>query len=147
MPSGGNHPPRQAAMVSGPGALSQRTDGQPVRDLPDARYGENKAFTAAQAGAPMASQPPLSGGGGAPALDLSQLVGLGEPSLNPDEPVTAGAAAGAGAGPEALGLPRSDMQSEAQALGKYLPVMIRVSQMDDATPAFKRYVRQLVANL
>lgn len=134
-------------MVSGPGALSQRTDGQPVADLPNARYGENKEFTALQAGAPLASAPSLSGGGGAPALDLSQLVGLGEPSLNPDEPVTAGAAAGAGVGPEALGLPRSDMQAEAQALGKYLPTMIRVSQMDDATPAFKRYVRELIANL
>lgn len=115
--------------------------------LPDARYGENKAFQQIQQGAPLASAPsPTTPGNGA-GLDLSQLVGLGEATTQPETPVTAGAAAGAGPGPEALGLPRDAVQEEAKSLAKYLPTMIQVSNLDDATPAFKRYVREMLANL
>ena len=145
MPSGGYRQPSNPAQVSGPGALSQRTDGQPMRDLPDARYGENAQFRADQQGAPLASASSVTGGGG--GIDLSQIVGLGEASTQPGTPVTDGAAMGAGAGPEALGLPRDDLQEEAQALKKYLPVMIQIADSDDATPEFKRYVKTLLANL
>ncbi len=82
--------------MSGPGALSQRTDGgpgQPVRTLPDAKYGENRDFTAQEAGAPMA--------GAGPAMP--PVVGLDAPSTRPDEHVTHGVPIGPGAGPEALG--------------------------------------------
>ena len=61
MPSGGDHPPVNPAAVSGPGALSQRTDGkQPVMALPNAKYGENKDFQAVESGAPMGSPPRLT---------------------------------------------------------------------------------------
>lgn len=144
---GGYRKPTNPAAVSGPGAMSARTDGQPRMDLPNAAYGENKAFQQIQAGAPLPSSPSPTTPGGGMGLDLSQVVGLGEASTQPDTPVTAGAAAGAGPGPDVLGLPRSDKQEEAQALAKYLPVMISVSNAEDATPAFKRYVRELLANL
>ncbi len=93
---GGYQAPANPAPVSGPGALSQRTDGgvgQPVRDLPDAKYGENKAFTEQQQGAPLA--------GASPAMP--PIVGLDAPSQRPDEHVTTGVPVGPGAGPEALG--------------------------------------------
>jgi len=92
---GGYQPPAKPAPVSGPGALSQRTDGgpgQPVRTLPNAGYGESKAFVDQQQGAPLAQAP-----------GLPPVVPLDAPSNRPDEPVTTGAPLGPGAGPEALG--------------------------------------------
>jgi|GEM_PF-6267063 len=77
--------------VSAPGANSTRTDQQPMRDLPDAGYGENKEFREMQAGAPMAATP-------APPSP----VGLFEPSQRPGEPVSYGANFGEGPGSEAL---------------------------------------------
>lgn len=142
---GGYRRPTNPAQVSGPGALSRRTDGQPVMDLPDARYGENKEFTAVEAGAPMASQPPVTGGGGGPALDLSQLVGLGEPSLS-DEPVTAGAAAGAGPGLEVLGA-RTPVQADSEFLRKYWPVLAKAAQREDAAPSLKKFARLLFTQM
>lgn len=92
---GGYQPPAHPAPVSGPGALSQRTDGgagQPIRDWPDAGYGENKSYRAQQAGAPLAQSP-----------GLPPVIPLDAPSQRPGEPVTAGAPLGPGPGPEALG--------------------------------------------
>ena len=57
--------PTNKNAVSGPGALSQRTDGaQPVMRLPNAGYGESKAFEEQQQAAPLGD----SGGAGAPNL-------------------------------------------------------------------------------
>jgi hypothetical protein len=42
--AGGYQKPSKPASVSGPGKLSRRTDGGPaqkLRDIPDAKYGEN----------------------------------------------------------------------------------------------------------
>ena len=146
---GGYRAPANPAAVSGPGALSARTDGQPRMDLPNAAYGENKAYQEIQSGAPLASSPSPTTPGGGMGIDLSQVVGLGEGTTQPDTPVTAGAAAGAGPGPDALGLPRDDKQEEARTLAQSgaLTRMIQVSNLDGATPAFKRYVRELLANL
>lgn len=95
---GGYQAPRNPAPVSGPGALSQRTDGgpgQPVRSLPDAKYGENRDFVTQEQGAPMA--------GTSPAAAMPPVVGLDAPTQRPDEHVTTGVPIGPGAGPEALG--------------------------------------------
>jgi hypothetical protein len=56
-----------------------------------------------QRGAPLAQQdsvPTMAVGGPAGA---PEVVGPGEPSARPDEPVTAGSPLGPGAGPEVLG--------------------------------------------
>lgn len=154
MPSGGYRKPSSPAPVSGPGAHSRRTDGQPMRDLPNADYGENATFRELQGGAPLAS---TAAGSPANAVDpavaaeqvLSQLTGLGEPSLDPNQPVTAGAAAGAGPGMEALGLPMTDLderKADARALGPYLPAMIAAASQRGAAPSFKRFVRRLIAD-
>lgn len=147
MPSGGNHPPAHPAAVSPPGAMSQRTDGrpQPVRDITGGQYGQAQQFRDIQQGAPMAttsSAPTPSAGGGASA---APMAGFGDASAMPDTPVTDGADAGAGAGSDALGLPQNNMSGELQKIGKYLPVMIRIADSDDATPAFRQYVRQLLS--
>jgi hypothetical protein len=97
------------ASVSGPGALSQRTDapGQPIRSLPDPKYGEAGEFAAQQKAAPLAEAPGAPPGpapsdmarqiqsapGPAPApRQLPGLFDQGDPSI----PVTSGAPMGPG---------------------------------------------------
>ena len=146
MPSGGLHSPTNPASVSGPGALSQRTDGkQPVMALPNAKYGENKDFQAVESGAPMGSPPgsPTPGSGGAPA---EMPVGFGAPTANPNEPVTAGAAVGPGVDQSALNLPKGDTPQELrQKYGPILPALIAESQSQFATQAYKDSVAALLA--
>lgn len=91
-------------MVSGPGQLSQRTDGgpgnekQPIRVGPGGAYGDRQAAIEQQRAAPL-PQVPDAGGAGVPAYTGGPLNG---PSERPGEPVTHGSPLGAGAGPEAL---------------------------------------------
>lgn len=97
------------AQVSGPGPYSKRTDtgGQPIRELPDAKYGEAKEFRETQKAAPLAKaegppNPPSPseiggpGGGqakGAPSpRTLPKLFDRGDPGI----PITAGAPVGPG---------------------------------------------------
>jgi len=100
------------AQVSGPGALSKRTDagGQPIRSLPDPKYGEAGEFAAQQKAAPLAEAPGAPAGpapsdmarklqaapgpeaGPAPGQPLPGLFDQGDPGI----PVTAGAPMGAG---------------------------------------------------
>lgn len=101
------------AKVSGPGALSQRTDagGQPIRALPDPKYGEAGEFAAQQKAAPLAEAPAgpagpapsdmarklmgAPGPEGGPAPEPRPMPGLFDPG-DPSIPVTSGAPIGAG---------------------------------------------------
>lgn len=99
--------------VSGPGALSRRTDTGPTQklaDLPDADYGENATYKDLQRGAGLAQAP---GGDEAAMAAAAQAAGnvipFGSPTQAPGTPVTDGADAGAGQGMNALGIqPQSD---------------------------------------
>lgn len=131
MPAGGYRTPASPAPVSGPGALSQRTDGgQPIRDLPDARYGESADFVAQQQGAPLAqatgpSDVPMPRTGASitepsvPAGPPAELTPLFAPTARPDEPVTAGSPLGAGPGPSPVGI-MAQPGSLSDALGRYV---------------------------
>ena len=132
-------------VASGPGALSRRTDrgpAQKIRELPDAEYGEAATYKDLQQSAPLAQSP---GAEGVPTQEnpyANQVVPLGEPSLNPGMPVTDGAAAGAGAGLEALGLvPQSDQ--DMQKWMAYLPVLEYMANQEGASWAMRNVVRQL----
>jgi len=127
--------------VSGPGPFSQRTDRQPMADLPNADYGEQKAFQALQSGAPLAAD-----SGQAPGPDLSGLVGLGEPSQQPGTPVTDGADGGAGVGMDALGLGDPDAQSKAQ-LASYLPALEFMANRPGTSAAARNAVRRIKATI
>lgn len=87
--------------VPAPGALSQRTDHQPMATLPDAQYGEERTFHDQQAAAPLAAAAPVPGGGGGGGAG-GALATIDGPSQRPGEPVTAGVPIGPGPGPEAL---------------------------------------------
>ena len=94
---GGKRPVRtnsQAKPVSGPGALSQRTDMMTNSD--PKVYGDRKATEELMSGAPMAKQQLVS---------PPSVTGLFAPTELPNEPVTAGNPMGAGPGPEAINLP------------------------------------------
>lgn len=101
--SGGYRQPNNPAPVSPPGALSQRTDGgaidgmtQPQGQYTGFAYGENQAIREQQSGASMAGNP-------FPGMDITPLSA---PTVRPNEPVTSGINAGAGAGREAMrGMP------------------------------------------
>lgn len=90
---------------------------QPKRELPDAKYGENKSFEAAQdvarptdAQALPPAPAPTEFTGSEPyaqdavnAAPLTELTGFSAPSERPGEPITAGAPLGAGPNGMALG--------------------------------------------
>lgn len=133
--------PNNPAPVSGPGALSQRTDGgpgsdrQPIRDLPNPAYGEGQQFRDMQAGAAMFQQPDV------PSAPLPP--GLFEPTQRPDEPVTSGIASGPGAGPEPE-MTRDQMKSkDIQLIMGYMPSLRRAADAVNAPQAFKSFVRYL----
>jgi hypothetical protein len=127
---GGYQAPRNPAPVSGPGKLARRTDGGPVQKIMTPTglpYGEAGALTAQQHAAPLSQQPSVSTAE-VPEPAGPEVVGFGEPTMRPDEPVTAGAALGDGPGPEAL---RGGMD----AVSSYGPLANMLSQLSasDAT--------------
>lgn len=135
---GGSRTPSRPAPVSGPGALSRRTDGgpgQPVKVAPGGEYGSRQEMEAVQSGAPMAE----SGGAPAPAP-----VPLNAPTQRPDEPITAGAEVGAGIGPAAAGI-LDDEQGTIEQLRPMLRSMETIANLPSSTPQFRSYVRKLRA--
>lgn len=113
---GGKRTPGNPAPVSGPGQLSQRTDGGPQQVLSDVSglaYGENQGLEDLQSAAPLNASgqttaratrraPSRRGGGRAGGMGVSPLM---SPTQRPDEPVTAGAPIGPGSGPTVSDLP------------------------------------------
>lgn len=100
MARGGYRQPSNPAPVSGPGALSQRTDGgamdgmtQPMQQYTGFGYGDNKELNEQQAGAPMAGMP-----------STPNIIGLDAPTMFPDEPLSAGADYGPGPGMDLSGI-------------------------------------------
>ena len=98
---GGYRKPANPAPVSGPGALSQRTDGGPTqapRYMSGMAYGENTMSQ--QTAAPMA--------GKAEPAPMEMPTPLMAPTTRPNEPITSGIDLGDGPGSEALGLPTQE---------------------------------------
>lgn len=100
---GGYRKPENPAPMSGPGALSQRTDGGPsqgakyISGLP---YGQGQETYNQQTAAPMAAAEP------APAVpSLPPMLSLNDMTQRPDEPLTAGLDIGDGPGSEVMNLP------------------------------------------
>jgi len=75
-------------------------------------------------------------------MALPQGPAFGAASQQPDTPVTDGAALGAGAGPEALGLtpPQDD---DLQRLLMYLPVFEHMANQPNSSKSARNVVRSL----
>lgn len=137
------------AKVSGPGKFSQRTDkGQPLRDIPNADYGEQAAYQSQQKGAPVASQQALP-----PKLDVTgmsfsdlfgnpsdRVVPIGEGTTMPNVPVTDGANAGPGRGMEAIGNPQDPSR---QVMAAYLPALEFMANQPGSSDSARNLVRQI----
>lgn len=100
---GGYRKPENPAPMSGPGALSQRTDGGPtqaaqyISGLP---YGQGRETYNQQTAAPMAGSAPTP-----PAPELPPMLSLNDKTQRPDEPLTAGLDIGDGPGSEVMNVP------------------------------------------
>lgn len=137
MPRGGYQKPRNPAPVSGPGALSRRTDGGPIQGAKEmagnGKYGERKALEELQTSAPMQGNP-------VPSMPRPKVTGLFAPTERPDEPVTEGSRVGPGMTP-----PAQPTQGRFGITNKYLPEMQRIAQTNDASPSFKMFVKYVEA--
>jgi hypothetical protein len=147
MARGGYRQPANPAPVSGPGALSKRTDGgpgkQPVRAPSGGAYGDRQNLEQLQQAAPVAASPGGDVGAPQPAGDITAgVVGFGEPTQQPDVPVTAGAASGEGPGLEALGLPNAPDEDLRRLVG-WLPVFEHMANQPGSSKAARNLVRQL----
>lgn len=140
---GGYRQPNNPAPVSGPGAMSQRTDGGPadtqaskyISGLP---YGEGQEMMNIQGSAPMAAaaQMPVS----APVVPLSA------PTQRAGEPVTSGVDAGLGPDMSSLGLGSKDVAADESfraSLAAYMPVLMQVASRPDTSPETRNVIRQL----
>lgn len=110
--------PANPAPVSGPGALSQRTDGgavegmtQPAQAYTGGTYGSNKSTMDQQTSASLAGNPsPM------PQMDFS----LTAPTAYPDEPLSAGANYGEGPGLDTSGIQSMSAPSAASVIYKLM---------------------------
>ena len=144
------------ALISGPGALSQRTDGgaaskqalRYVSGMPN--YGDGQELMDMQKSAPMAqtNNPAVSQaqvnqaaqGQQQQAPAQQNIVPLSAPTQRPNEPVTTGAASGPGFGPSILGIqPGQGMQTGLSAKS----VVQGLASNPDASPELQRLASNL----
>lgn len=143
MARGGYRKPGNPAPVSGPGALSRRTDGgagskQAMKEIRTGKYGESKAIMEQQQGAPMAGNPAPT-----PAVAAPTVTGLMQPTERPQEPVTAGMPFGPGTST----LPITPNTSNVSVVQKYLPTLETLASSKDANDTFRAFVRAVKANV
>lgn len=138
--------------VSGPGQYSQRTDRQPIQSVPDAGYGEQKAYKQLQQDAPMAASQGMPSGGGMDFASMfgnpaDQVIPLDADSAHPGTPVTDGAALGAGQGMDSLGLGISRSRQDLQNLASQLPVLEFMANQPNASWGLRQLVRNIKGSL
>lgn len=111
---GGYRKPANPAPVSGPGALSQRTDSGPTQGakyMPGMPYGENTMPQ--QTAAPMA--------GKAEPAPMEMPTPLMAPTGRPKEPITTGVDIGDGPGSEVMGSYPNKSYSIADTIKQLIP--------------------------
>lgn len=129
MPRGGYRKPNNPAAVSGPGALSRRTDGGPTQgamEMPASQYGERKALQELQTSAKMA-------GNTTPQRKITPLLAATE---RPQEPLTAGVPTGPG--PNYISQPFEQMISSQDP-----NIVIRAAYMAFPNESLRRVVEML----
>lgn len=133
----------------GPGKFSERTDkavANANRDLPNADYGEQAQYQAAQQGM---QQPQEVNVQGMNFNDLfgnpsQNVVGLGEPSQMPSTPVTDGADLGPGGDSSILS---SSQKVSDTTMVAYLPALEFMANQPGSSDAARNLIRNLKANM
>lgn len=134
MAQGGYRKPENPAPISGPGALSQRTDGgptQPAKYISGLPYGEGQATYDQQTAAPMARNNSPE-----PTLQMPEPTPLMAPTERPDEPVTAGINVGPGPGSEVM----MDRPNQAYTLTQTLQQLIKYDPSGDTEMIYRALV-------
>jgi len=147
---GGMRRPSSPAPVSGPGALSRRTDGQGAKYMAGGEYGEGQEMMDLQTSAPMSKTEapaarPRASRGQAAAAEIARPTPLFAPTERPDEPITAGAPFGPGPGAAPQLSIAEESAQEAQMMRRYLPALESIANSPEGTPTFRRFVRFLRA--
>ena len=134
---GGYRKPGNPAPVSGPGALSRRTDGRVAEGF---AYGMNKQINEQAAAAPLAKATPMAARSMSVAPQLPPVTPLTDPTMNPDESVMSGINMGAGPGSEALMLPdMNDSSAEFnKSISSYYPVLSYIASRPNTSPETRR---------
>jgi hypothetical protein len=96
-------PQNNPANVSATGGAGQ-SGTQPARYMSGLAYGQGQAQMNQQTAAPMAGNP-VANVASAARPELPQVIGLTDPSMRPEEPITSGIDMGPGPGSEALIFP------------------------------------------
>ena len=105
---GGYRAPSNPAAVSGPGALSQRTDGGPTQGakyISGLLYGQGQETYSNQVAAPMAGNPMTGTAMGTMPLEPVMPTELMAPTSRPNEAISSGIDIGEGPGSEVMNLP------------------------------------------
>jgi hypothetical protein len=111
---GGYRKPSNPASVSGPGALSRRTDGGPTQAakyISGGKYGEGKALLDMQRQAPMAGNA-VSPAPAPQTIQPMNIKSFDQMTEFPDRPITNGLPIGPGAGVEASVISRAKAPSD-----------------------------------
>lgn len=155
MPAGGYQRPTSPAPTSGPGALSQRTDGGPgskqaAKYISGMPYGEGQETYDIQTAAPMEAAPNATMMGREERVvqgDQRPVVDLFADSEYPTEPVTDGIDMGPGRGSNAMPSnfgPRSTDEVVGNPLAiRYLPDLMAASRLPNAPDSYRRFVNYL----
>jgi hypothetical protein len=143
---GGYRKPGTPAPVSGPGALSRRTDGRVAEGF---AYGMNKQINEQAAAAPMAKAAPMAARPMNVAPELPPVTPLFAETTMPEDPITSGVDVGAGPGSESLSLPnRSDSEMEfKRSIESYYPVLSFVASRPNTSPETRRALAALMNGL
>lgn len=119
--------------VSAPGAMSSRTDVQPVTEVPGGEWGDRKELTELQQAAPMYAQP-------VPKMPTPLFA----PTQRPDEPITSGVDVGPGLGSAGLGPAGGmNMAPPAPPLAETMRKMASTPATSERTAALLRIVERL----
>jgi hypothetical protein len=138
--------------VSAVGGNGQNaTASQAAQYIPQQSWGGASELMDIQQSAPMAAAPGIESSGMAMAPGMAAappIVGLGEESFRPGEPVTSGAALGLGPGMEALGPGPEEsfmqqMTADTQAILEYLPALEVMANDPSSSNTFRGLVQYL----
>lgn len=139
---GGYRKPSNPAPVSGPGRMSQRTDGQPAQYISGLPYGEGQQMMDLQRSAPMAAASTPTPTSTAPTV--APITPMGAATERPDEPVTAGSPFGPGPGPSVVPSAQDDPRLQLRAA---LPTLLKLADLPTTSPATRNAIRYLRGTL
>jgi hypothetical protein len=140
---GGYRKPGKPAPVSGPGALSRRTDGRVAEGF---AYGMNKQINEQAASAPMAKAPqprPASASSMMSASPLPAVTPITAETMDVNDPITNGVPVGPGAN-SIPGLPSGPTEDpDMNMIRDYYPMLEFWASQPGTSQATKDYVQYL----